>query len=72
MTTDATRPGDPPVEYQATNVLAAVLRELPADDGAGTFPYGLAYVDHVANTVVFTVHGLWFHAAVVVASPGGP
>ena len=59
----------PPVEYQAANVLAQILRLLPdyADPDPSTPPFGLVYRDRVANTVVFTVNGMAFHAVVVPA-----
>lgn len=59
-----TRP--PPVEYQGAAVLAAVLQQLPDPEADGSFPYGLAYSDRVANMVVFAVNGVTFHAVVTV------
>ena len=63
------RPGDPPIEYQAASALAAVLRQLPdyADPDTAQWPYGVGYHDVVANMVVFTVHGVVFHAAITSA-----
>ena len=61
------RPGDPPVDYQGAAALAAVLRALPDPDHPGAWPYDVAYSDHVANVVVFTVRGVVFHAAVTTA-----
>jgi hypothetical protein len=49
--------------------LAAVLRQLPdyADPDTAQWPYGVGYHDVVANMVVFTVHGVVFHAAITSA-----
>jgi hypothetical protein len=61
------RPGDPPIEYQAASASAATLRALPDPEHPGAWPYDVAYRDHVANMVVFTVRGVEFHAAITSA-----
>lgn len=55
------------MDYQGAAALAAVLRALPDPDHPGAWPYDVAYSDHVANVVVFTVRGVVFHAAVTTA-----